>query len=251
MAQVLRVLPLSLFLLAACQDDESTADQPLVTPPPMEAFSEASAGRPSSTAGREITGTVVETMNSGGYTYVRLNAGSDGQVWAAGLSTEVAPGDTVSILGGTLMQEFESKTLNRTFKDIYFANTLRVVERASSAPRIPKAQHTPEADPKIEVEKVEGGYTVAELFGSADALAGREVTVRGQVVKFNGGILGKNWLHVRDGTGTTGSNDLTVTTDATANVGDLVVIRGQLATNKDFGAGYSYPVIVEGASIAK
>jgi hypothetical protein len=68
-------------------------------------------------------------------------------------------------------------------------------------------------------------------------------------VKFNGGILGKNWLHVRDGSGAEGTNDLTVTTDAVVKVGDLVLVTGTLASDRDFGSGYKYALIVENAKV--
>jgi hypothetical protein len=61
--------------------------------------------------------------------------------------------------------------------------------------------------------------------------------------------MGKNWIHLQDGTGDNGSNDLTVTTDSTVNVGDTVLVSGVLNTDKDFGYGYQYAVIVEDAKI--
>ena len=69
------------------------------------------------------------------------------------------------------------------------------------------------------------------------------------MVKFNGGILGTNWLHIQDGTGTEGSNDLTVTTSAVVKVGDTVLVRGAVSLDRDFGSGYRYGVIVEGATV--
>ncbi|MGW8313899.1 MAG: nucleotide-binding protein, partial [Desulfuromonadales bacterium] len=74
--------------------------------------------------------------------------------------------------------------------------------------------------------------------------------VRGKVVKFSPQIMGKNWIHIQDGTGEAGSNDLTVTTNTTANVGDTVVISGTLTADKDFGYGYQYSVLVEDAEVA-
>ena len=100
------------------------------------------------------------------------------------------------------------------------------------------------------VARAEGGKTVAEVFAEKDSLAGKPVTLRGKVVKSNIGIMGKNWIHVRDGSGTDGSNDLTVTTvTAQPNVGDTVVITGPVSLNKDFGMGYQYDVIVEDAQV--
>ena len=101
------------------------------------------------------------------------------------------------------------------------------------------------------VKKADGGKNVGEIFAGKADLSGKKVTVRGKVVKFNSQILGKNWLHVRDGSGDAAArtNDLTVTTDGTAKVGDTVLVTGELHLNKDFGAGYSYDVIVEDAKV--
>ena len=100
------------------------------------------------------------------------------------------------------------------------------------------------------IAKAEGGKTVAEVFAEKDQLSGQPILVRGKVVKTNPDIMGKNWLHVRDGSGAEGTNDLTVTTaGAVPNVGDTVVVKGVLALNKDFGMGYQYDVIVEDAEV--
>jgi RecJ-like exonuclease len=82
-------------------------------------------------------------------------------------------------------------------------------------------------------------------------LVGKTVTVRGTVVKFNGGIMDRNWFHLQDGSGKAadGTNDLTVTTDAVVKVGDVVTVTGTVATEKDFGSGYSYALMLEKAKI--
>lgn len=100
------------------------------------------------------------------------------------------------------------------------------------------------------IARAEGGKTVAELFAEKDQLAGQPVVIRGKVVKSNPGIMGKNWLHVRDGSGTEGTNDITVTTAAdVAKVGDTVLVKGPVTLNKDFGMGYQYDVIIEDAEV--
>lgn len=100
------------------------------------------------------------------------------------------------------------------------------------------------------IARAEGGKTVAELFAEKDALAGTSVTVRGKVVKANAMILDRNWLHIHDGSGAEGTNDLTVTTMADLpGVGATVLVSGKLAVNKDFGMGYQYPAIVEDAEV--
>ena len=92
--------------------------------------------------------------------------------------------------------------------------------------------------------------TVAALHQEKSALSGKEVRIQGKVVKVNNGIMGRNFLHVQDGTGDQATNDLTVTSKQTANVGDQVTVTGRVVLNRDFGAGYTYPLLVEDASVA-
>lgn len=97
------------------------------------------------------------------------------------------------------------------------------------------------ADPKVQ--------TVAALNQNKATLAGKTVSAQGKVVKVNNGIMGRNFLHLQDGTGDAANNDLTITSKQTAKVGDQVTISGVVALNKDFGSGYSYPLLIEEASI--
>jgi hypothetical protein len=125
----------------------------------------------------------------------------------------------------------------------------------ATTPTMPPGETHPAPKAAAEVDltgiaKAEGGKTVAEVFAEKDALAGKPVTFRGKVVKTNPDIMGKNWLHVRDGSGAEGTNDLTITTAGTLpNVGDTVVVTGNVALNKDFGMGYAYDVLVEDAQV--
>jgi hypothetical protein len=132
---------------------------------------------------------------------------------------------------------------------------------AASAPASPAAgmpvapHHMTASAPSEDVDlsgiaRAPGGRTIAEVFAERDQLAGQVVVFRGKLVKANANIMGKNWLHVRDGTGAEGTNDLTVTTiDLLPNVGDTVLVTGLLEVNKDFGMGYRYDVIVENAEV--
>ena len=106
----------------------------------------------------------------------------------------------------------------------------------------------------VKVPKATGAdaRTVSEVYSQRSSLKEKPVTIRGKVVKYNEGIMGRNWLHIRDGSGTAGKdNDLTITTAEKAAVGDVVLVKGTVRVDKDFGAGYSYPVIIEDAKIGK
>lgn len=91
--------------------------------------------------------------------------------------------------------------------------------------------------------------TVAALNQNKAKLVGKTISAKGKVVKVNDGIMGRNFLHIQDGTGDAKSNDLVVTSKQTAKVGDQVAISGVVVINKDFGSGYSYPLLIEEASV--
>ena len=107
----------------------------------------------------------------------------------------------------------------------------------------------PVASEPIKVEKATGkdAYTVSELYEKSGTLDKKSVAVRGKVMKVSRGIMGKNWVHLRDGSGDAGkgTNNIVVTSQEDPKVGDVVTARGTLYKDKDFGAGYKYPVILE------
>ena len=111
---------------------------------------------------------------------------------------------------------------------------------------------TASATPKFDFSKIvkpKDGKTVAEIYQEKAKLNGKRVTLRGKVVKYSEAIMGKNWLHLRDGTGKEPANDLTVTSQTKAKVGDTVLIEGVVTLEKDLGAGYKYDVIIEDARV--
>ncbi|CAN5253055.1 hypothetical protein BH11MYX1_BH11MYX1_53880 [soil metagenome] len=214
---------------------------PGVAPAPTAPMAEAGTGPITE---NDVSGTVVETMSSGGYTYAKLERGGS-QAWVAGPETALAVGNKVGQTRGSLMTSFHSDTLKRTFDQIYFVSSLPVAGGTAAPAKVA----TPAA-PIGKLETAKGGTTIAAIFAAKTTLTGKPVVVRGKVVKVNNGILGKNWLHIQDGTGAAGTNDLTVTTAATVAKDDVVVVRGNVATDKDFGAGYAYAVMIEDATVA-
>ena len=231
--------------LAACTDtaEEPAVDNPALATPVPEGM---------------IRGTVLETMDAAGYTYMLLDTAA-GQRWVATQQTPVAVGDVVQTIQGMAMQQFTSESLNRTFEVIYFSGALQNLSATTlpaghPATAMPPDHPTTTAAPVADsaVVAVEEGKDIAWVYANKDSLAGQPVSLRGKVVKFNANILDTNWLHIQDGSGSAAdaSNDLTVTSAAKAAVGDTVIVTGNVVLDKDFGAGYSYPVIVEDASLA-
>jgi hypothetical protein len=197
---------------------------------------------------RIIYGKVTEVIDVTGYTYAEIDTGKE-KVWAAGPPTPLKVGDMIGVSSLMPMQNFHSKSLGRDFSVIYFINSY-VTDKQSSATASPHGQikQSSAIEPIEGIEKVKGGNTIAEIYSEKSKLGGKTVRVRGKVTKFTANVMGRNWLHIRD---SSTLDDLTVTTDSTAAIGDVVLAEGKLELDKDFNYGYLYPVIIEHASIKK
>jgi hypothetical protein len=237
----------------------------------------AAAGVTPPVSTSRLSGTVSEVRDAAGYTYLKIRTAS-GDQWAAIPQTVVKKGASVAVDAQMTLEKFESKTLNKTFDTIVFGTLAggagggavppaAMLASAKMPPGHPATggaapsgspqEHmtAPDAGP-VNVAKAEGpnGKTVAEVWSGRSSLKDQTVVVRGKVVKSLAGIMGMNWIHIHDGSGSAaaGDNDLTVTSPTdSASIGDVVTITGTLRVDKDFGAGYRYAVIVENAKVAK
>ncbi|WP_306600982.1 OB-fold nucleic acid binding domain-containing protein [Geothrix sp. 21YS21S-2] len=203
-----------------------------------------------------LQGTVLETVPAPPYTYLRLKA-AQGEVWAAVPAADVKVGAPVTVNISITMDKFESPSLHRTFERV-FMGTLAGAESAAPVGMgmgmPPKAPAAP-AGPDEKVAKAAGAdaRTVAEVWAQKAGLKEKTVTVKGKVVKYNEAIMGRNWLHLRDGSGSDAAkdNDIAVTTQDGSRVGEVVTVKGVVRIGKDFGSGYTYPVIIEDAKIVR
>lgn len=266
----------------------SPTPTPVNEPPQQAAVApEPSDGDESAT----IAGEVLEVTDVPSYTYLRVGAKGTEGTWIAVPTASVKVGDRVALQDGMKMTGFTSSALKRTFPVIYFGTLGDASPRGASAatsgksprangadPHAPGAAnpHANGADPlaagadgneammaahgqkqgAIEVKPVEKakgpeGRTVAEVIGQRTQLAGKKVRIHGTVVKATPGILGKTYLHLRDGSGdaAAGTHDLSVTTVQTPAVGDVVTVEGTVVLDRDIGAGYKFPTLVDDARV--
>jgi len=207
-------------------------------------------------SGAVVRGVVLEVQEAPSFTYLRLKT-RDGETWAAVGKAPVKVGTEVTIENVIVMKDFESKSLNKKFATIALGNLAGGGAGARGAAGDVAAAHAGVARPAdtadIHVPKASGANarTVAEIMTKGAELKDKPVLVRGKVVKYNPQIMGKNWIHLRDGSGSaaTGSNDVLVTTMSQAKAGDVVTVKGVVRTDKDFGSGYSYKVLIEEATL--
>jgi hypothetical protein len=250
--------------LAACSRQQS-APAPATQPPAVATGASAPAAAPAGEmASQTVTGPVLETIDAASYTYVRVRTGS-GEVWAAAPQFPVKVGDRVVIPLEMPMRNFHSQSLNRDFPLLYFVSQIARegdttrARGAASAPALMSGHGTttPSAPAQV-IEPIAppaGGTSIADLWAKRKTLAGKIVTVRGRVVKFNPGILGKNWIHLQDGTGSAAnnSNDITVTTaeDVAVSLGDTIIVTGTVVLDKNLGEGYAYAIVIENARVVE
>lgn len=225
----------------------------------------------------ELSGKVLETMDGGGYTYLRLKSGGE-KVWVAIPQGKVSVGQEVKLKPGYEFRNFNSKALNRSFERLVFSAGLMnqdtklspaalkmAHQGASAAPQAaasvpasvtpPPIKSSPMPAPKEKVAKAKGrnAYSIAELYAKRNQLEKKPVVIRARAVRVTQRIMKRNWVHLKDGSGSEAkkNNDIVVTTKDLPKEGDIVTVKGTLYNRIDFGSGYRYELIVQDAKFTK
>lgn len=272
----------ALLIMCGCSDKPKEQEQNATTQKTQEQSSAAPQtmyGVPATTApaateqasaeaaGAAISNTpyfgkVLETMNGGGYTYAKVDEGGN-TYWIAGPQTNLTVGSSVSFIEQMVMKDFTSKSLNRTFDQIVFVTAIVPAGGAAqaSAASQPAAAVDPHANcdhdkeltlqpiaSEVKVAKNTSGYTIEEIYTKKATLKDKNVKVNAKVVKVSKNIMGKDWVHLQDGSGAAGTDDIIATAvNSTVQVGDSVTATGIVKTDVDLGYGYNFPVLIEEA----
>lgn len=226
-------------------------------PKPAKEVPSALTNSPEQTT--SLSGKVVETMNAGGYTYICIEKNGK-QTWVAVPDMSVSVGQNMTFQPGQEMKHFTSKSLNRTFDSIIFSGgpastpvSLSQSKAGEAAKHGGSKAAAVKPGEKISIEKATGpnAYSIGEIFSQKTKLNQKTAVVKAKVTKVSVGIMGKNWIHLQDGTGDAakGTNDLIATSQDQPAAGDVITIKGTLYKDKDFGSGYKYSVIMENAKI--
>ncbi|MEI6434538.1 MAG: hypothetical protein WCP32_06815 [Bacteroidota bacterium] len=191
--------------------------------------------------------TVKEVIQTSNYSYLNVEE-NDKMFWIAVVSRQAKPGDVIYYTKSYEMNNFVSKELKRTFSSVLFiedpTDNLASDQKPGQKPMTAqKPTLTKWSD--VAVITPTGGITIGDLYKNPGSYSGKQIIIRGVVTKFNSQIMGKNWLHIQDGTNYEGKFDLTVTTMDSLIVGKTATFKGVITLNKDFGSGYFYDVIME------
>lgn len=193
---------------------------------------------------------VLEAMNASSYTILHVQENNK-EYWMAAPQFAVQKGETLYYMQAMEMKNFEVKSLNRTFESIFFVQTISNSINGPAPQVSPHGSVTNVQKEEVSVEPLKDGITIEKIYASKEKLAGKTIKVKGKVIKFNGNIMGKNWIHIQDGTGTNETADLLITSNEEVSVGQVITVEGTVAINKDFGAGYSYKVLIENGKLLK
>ncbi len=195
--------------------------------------------------------TIEEVQTSSKYLYLKVREGEK-SYWMATGPMEVAVGDVYYYNEALVKTNFESKELLKEFDTLYLVTQL--VPEAHGQNLKPTGEVAP--PPKIEdAETQKKGYhtavgsgivkrtTISKLLENPGEFEGKLVEIKGECTKINTGILSRNWIHLKD----PDANDkkIVLTSQEEVTPGDMVTFQAKVALNKDFGAGYSYDILLE------
>lgn len=203
--------------------------------------------------------TITEMVPAKTYTYMKVT--EDGaEYWAIYPQAKVEVGKTYFFKKAHPLYNFNAADLNRTFDKLYLLENLSEMPldlnmsgKDPHQPRVPARHKTGKQPPeKLKLDPVDhtsDETTISTIYANPQSFEGKRIKVRGKVVKFNDRIMGRNWVHIQDGTEYNGKFDLAITTKDMVNKGETVVFEGSIQLNRDFGAGYTYDVIMENARL--
>jgi hypothetical protein len=188
---------------------------------------------------------VVEVLNTSKYSYLRVKEGDSEPYWIASMKADFQNGQRLMYEGGLLKTDFKSVEHDRVFDKVYLVSKIRLLD-GGEAELFKKDDETPKTISN-NFKKPEQADIVdlADIINNPTKFEGEMVKVYGEVVKANPNIMNRNWLHIKDGTAD--DFDFVLTTQSSVPIGHAMVFDGIISLNRDFGAGYTYKIIMENA----
>jgi len=190
---------------------------------------------------------VEEKIDAANYSYLKVNENGN-SFWIAVTSMDINPGEYVIFSQAMEMKNFKSESLDKTFESILFVDDAKK-SGSEEQLKTPHQNVVAGKDASIKIVPINGGYTVEQIYNKKATLEYKTVKVRGKVVKVNENIMGTNWVHIQDGTGTNETHDLLLTTSQSVKVGSTIIAEGKVVKDKDFGSGYFYNVLLENSKV--
>ena len=191
---------------------------------------------------------VNEVLPASKYVYLNVSEGNE-EFWLATRKKDVTVGHSYTFKNALLKTNYESKEYNRMFEKIYLVNNLIPVNSAEASSHEDHKSPPASTIANTELIEHEGSMKIAELISDPKKYEGKTIQLSGKCVKINPSIMKRNWIHIQDGT--QNDYDLLITSDVFVPEGEIFTMKGVVALNKDYGAGYKYEIIIENGELVK
>lgn len=190
---------------------------------------------------------VLEVLPAEKYVYLKVEEAGE-TYWMATGKTEVMEGAFYQYNEALIKRDFESKSLGRTFETLYLVTRLAPAEEGAQLGKadLTKALKNPDAKVGDAVPVPENPEALPEvqlstLMQEKAAFEGQWIQVSGKCIKVNPAIMGRNWVHIQASDGT----KVVLTTQEEVATGQELRFAARVALDRDFGSGYSYPLLLE------
>jgi len=194
-----------------------------------------------------------EILQTSSYTYIKGKV-NNSEIWLAVRKKDITAGEIFYYDSNKSleMHNFKSRELDRVFTKIFFLDKIMnsLTENNTVKKNINMGK-TAFLKKNIKIESSKEYISISELFKNSKTYKDKIVKLKAQVTKFTPNIMNRNWIHIQDGTEYNNKYDITITSDQSAKINDIIILEGVLRINKDFGAGYKYECIIENAKINK
>ena len=202
--------------------------------------------QPAPVSGDVHTVKVLEVLPTSKYVYLRVDENGE-NFWIATSKKEVIVGESYFYKNGILKTNFESKEHNRVFDKVYLVANLVPADHGSQTTIDQSKINEPTGEEPMSQIDVEGSIKISELVNNKTKYEGKEIQLSGKCTKLNPNIMGRNWIHLKDGS--MDDFDLVITSEHAVPEGHIVTMKGTVVLDKDFGAGYKYDLIIENGQI--
>ncbi len=246
----------AILVLTACQNGPKVIEPTAITESSQDTSAQSNSNIEVSSNTKFHSVVVTEVLPTSKYVYLKVREGQE-EFWIATGKMEVKKGETYFYNDGLLKTDFRSEEHNRVFEKIYLVSKLiskgdhtNLTKSESRSNSVADRSVTQKENIPTHTEKEiqhMGAITIAELVKDTEKYEGHSVEVSGTCVKVNSNIMGRNWIHLQDGT--QDDFDLVVTSNARITEGSTITIRAVVALNRDFGSGYSYDLILENGTL--
>ena len=193
---------------------------------------------------------ILEVVPTAKYAYIRVKEDSE-NYWVASSPGNFVTGKEYVFNEAVVKYDFKSPSLDRVFDSIYLVTKIVPLARKDELKRLRFNPHAKSGDENEETSQKQNSeiqiqqLTLTELLNDPQRFEGELIEISGLCTKVNTNIMDRNWIHLK--ADEDAAEELVATSKEAPAVGETIVLHAIVRLNKDFGAGYVYPILLEEA----